>query len=124
MRGWCRVRLATEGSNFRKWQDYAVDSLAGKAKSAEDRISLERFVDGLYELDASKHPDLCKLDRHLSRFMYTRGQLSSMDGVNSVEVDTALWDTGNGGPSVMGESFYNSNREIFQQMVEDEEHAP
>ena len=121
MRGWCRVRLATEGSNFRKWQDYAVDSLAGKAKSAEDRISLERFVDGLYELDASKHPDLCKLDRHLSRFMYTRGQLSSMDGVNSVEVDTALWDTGNGGPSVMGESFYNSNREIFQQMVEDED---
>ena len=119
MRGWCRVRLAAEGSNLRQWQDYAVDSLAGKAKSTEDRVSLERFLEGLHRLDASQHPGLCKFDGNLSRFMYTRGSLSPRYGVNSVEVDTILWDTGNGGPSVLGEQYYEAHKKFFLPMVEE-----
>ena len=53
--------------------------------------------------------------------MYTRGLLSQSDGKDSVEVNTILWDTGNGGPSVLSESFYNANKDSFSSMVESED---
>ena len=119
MRGWCRARLAATGSNTREWQEYVVDTVAGQAKSATDRICVERVLNGLYEL-GNQTPDLCKLDKNLSRFMYTRGQLSDADGVNSVEVDTVLWDTGNGGSSCISEKFCVENQKILEPMTEEE----
>ena len=120
MRGWCRVRPATEGSNFRKWQEYAVENLAGIAKSTEDRISLEKFLDALYNLDQSKRSDLCKTDGNFNRFMYSRGQFASIDSRDAVDVDKVLWDTGNGGSSMLAEKVYSANKQFFEPMEEEE----
>ena len=119
MRGWCRARLAAPGSNTREWQDYVVDTVEGQVKAPTDRVCVEKVLNGLYEL-GNQTPDLCKPNKNLSRYMYTRGQLSDADGVNSVEVDTVLWDTGNGGSSCISEKFCAENQKILEPMTEEE----
>ena len=121
MRGWCRVRPATEGSNFRKWQVYAVETLAGRAKTTADRFCLERFTDCLHASDVAKHPDLYEPEANLNRFMYTKGLFSNPAGTDSVDVNTVLWDTGDGGPCFVSEEFLRTNEEFFKPMEEKED---
>ena len=60
------------------------------------------------------------MDGNFNRFMYTRGQFASIDSKESVELESVLWDTGNGGPSFIGDACYNTHAEFFKPMVEDE----
>ena len=111
------MQPATSGSNFRRWQEYAVETLAGRAKDTADRISLEKFAAGLYASDQQpQRLDVHRPEANLNKFMYTKGQFSNPAGTDSVAVDTVLWDTGDGGPCFVSESFVSANETFFKPM--------